>query len=47
MLVKIGEEGVQARFRVGAVFIANNYKSTLSSRNPRIHDENTWAVTQR
>lgn len=47
MLVKIDEEGIQARVRVRAVFIANNYKSTLSTRNLRMHDENTWAVTQR
>lgn len=47
MLVKIDEEGIQARFRVRAVFIANNYKSKLSAGNLRIHDENTWTVTQR
>lgn len=45
MLGKIGEEGIQARFRVRAVFIANNYKSKLSFGNLRIHDD--WTVTQR
>ena len=47
MLVKIDEEGIQARFHVRAVFIANNYKSKLSTGNLRIHDENTWTVMQR
>ena len=47
MLGKIGEEGIQARFRVRPIFIANNYKSKLSSGNLRIHDEKTWAVKQR
>jgi len=41
MLSEKGEEGIQARFRARAVLIADNYKSTLSSRNLRIHDENT------
>ena len=41
MLSEEGEEGIQARFRARAVSVADNYKSTLSSGNLRIRDENT------
>ena len=39
MLSEKGEGGIQARLSARAVFIADNYKSTLSSGNLRIYDE--------
>ena len=41
MLSEKGEGGIQARLSARAVFIADNYKSTLSSGNLRIYGENT------